>query len=120
MSWNTTSPSEVESQAFKNYGTWHPDALTINPITWTTDEAFASSRENKASGLLQPDGSYLFAENYADAVVDNTNKVLVCASVNEDDYPQTLGTVGRYHQYDMAFYYESIRQNIKDRIAAFQ
>lgn len=119
LSWNTTAPSEIKSGAYKKFGTWNPDALTINPITWTTSPIPVSAETNRSSKLLQADGSYKMVKAYADATVDYTHKVLVAKSVPEADYKSIMPTISKYHPYDMLFYYNSIKKNVADRIAAF-
>jgi hypothetical protein len=121
LAWNTTAPGEIASGAYQRFGTWDPESLTVNPITWTTSETLAPADANGASLVFRPDGSCRKVEHYADAAVDNTHRVLVAAAVPEADYQSKMpGTVSKYHPFDISFYYESIRQNIKDRITAFR
>ena len=119
VSWNTTVPGEIASGAYKNFGTWNPEALVTNPITWTSDETPAPADANAASLLPQPDGSLKKVERYADARVDMAHRVLVAAAVPEADYSSQFPNIGKFHQHDMGFYHDSIARNIKDRIAAF-
>jgi len=119
VSWNTTAPSEIASGAYKGFGTWNSAALITNPICWETDEDYQSASANKASMVLQPDGSYRMVTAYADAQVDKARGVLVATTVPEADYPPNVPNIGRFHQYDMSFYHDSMRDNIKERIDAF-
>jgi len=118
VSWNTTAPSEVTSSAYKDFGTWRDGALVTNPITWGLGGA-APAKGNPGSKIESPNGGYEIAAGYADAVADGERGVLVCYDVDESKYAQLAKTVSKYHDYDILFYFESIRQNVKDRIAAF-
>ncbi len=121
VSWNTTAPSEVNSSAYKNFGTWKPDALVTNPISWKSDETPATASENKASRVVAADNvSFEMVEGFADAIVDKEKGILVCSSVDESQYISNSVIVSMYHRHDITFYHESIKQNIKDRIAAFK
>ena len=121
LSWNTTAPSEAESQAYRNFVTWKPGALMTNPVTWKTDETPATALENKASRVILPDNiSFRMVEGYAGAVIDKKRGVLIATAVDESLYPSANAIISRFHRYDIAFYHDSIKQNIKDRIAAFQ
>lgn len=119
VSWNTTAPSEIESGAYKTFGTWASGALVTNPITWRTNETYASASENKASAVALPGGTVEMVEHYADATVDKEHSVLIVTTVNEADYTASISNISKFHPFDIAFYYESIQQNINDRIESF-
>ena len=59
-------------------------------------------------------------EGYANAIVDKEHCVLVTTTVVEDDYPPMSPVIGKFHGSDIPFYYDSIKQNIIDRIAALK
>lgn len=119
VSWNTTSSSEVADGVYQEFGTWRPGALVTNPITWTTDETPADAASNKASLVFAEDGTPKMAENYANAIIDKEHGVLLTTSVDEAIYTSMSSKISKLHRYDIAFFYGSIQQNIKDRIAAF-
>ena len=123
VSWNSTAPSEIESETYKNFGTWNQNALVTNPISWTTDETPALATENKKSAVEA--GETLFSpmammEHYAGATVHPSRGVLEVTDVDESMYPALLPNLSKYHGSDILFFYESIQQNIKDRIEAFK
>ena len=120
LSWNTTSPQEVATRAYEHFGTWNPEALNTNPINWKSDATPATTSENLASKLPRADGNFIMTKAYADAVVDNERRVLVTSSVPENEYTVEGIPVGKYHRYDILFFYDSIKKNIADRIAAFE
>jgi hypothetical protein len=121
LSWNATAPSEVKSGAYKKFITWKQGALVTNPITWKTHEMPVPASQNKASRVIGPDNiSFEMVKNYAGAAVDFEKGVLITIDVDESLYPSLSASIGKYHRHDIAFYYNSIRQNIKDRIFAFK
>ena len=120
LSWNTTSPQEVADKAYEHFGTWSPEALNTNPINWKSDETPAAAAENLASKLPQTDGSAIMVKAYADAKVDNVHKVLVTSAVPESEYEVLPLPVGKYHLFDISFFYDSIKENIAGRISAFK
>lgn len=119
VSWNTTAPSEIASEAYKTFGTWKENALVTNPISWANNETLMHASDNKASMVLNAGGTFSMVENYANALVDKEHSVLVTTTVPEDDYPQIAPNMSRFHGQDIPFYYDSIVQNISDRISAF-
>lgn len=120
VSWNTTAPSEVSTGAYKIFGTWRTGALTTNPISWKADETLAHAASNKTSLIFAADGAPQMVENYANAIVDKEHSVLLSTAVDETGYLSMSSKVSKFHRYDIAFFYGSIQQNIKDRIAAFK
>ncbi len=119
VSWNTVAPSEIASGAYKRFGTWNPDGLVTNPISWTTNETLAHAAANGASRVALPGKAPEMIGGYANALVDKEHSVLVTTTVNEADYPPTIPTIGRFHPADMSLYHDSMMRNIKDRIQAF-
>ncbi len=119
LSWNTTAPSEVASGAYTGFGTWKPDARTVNPITWRVDEVLAHAADNGTSVVLGADGADHTVEAAVNAVVDEEHKVLVVFTVDESLYDAGIPTISKYHPYDLRFFGESIRQNMLERIGAF-
>ena len=120
LSWNTTSPQEVASRAYERFGTWSPEALNTNPINWQSNETPATAAENLASRLPQADGSEIMVQAYADAEVDNVHKVLVTSTVPESAYETLPVPVGKYHLFDILFFYDSIKENIAERVSVFK
>ena len=120
VSWNTTAPSEIATDSYKAFGTWNPEALVTNPISWTTEETLMHASANKASMVAQPGEPPRKVEAYANAVADKEHRVLVTTTVDESRYPSAVPTVSKFHQHDMSFYHDSMQQNLKDRITAFK
>jgi len=86
-------------------------AIVTNPITWDIDKPIATKEENK--GILKRD-------------FDEVNYNLIDANVVGNilwvTKPQVFG-IGllkkNYHVADYNFFYESIKQNVADRVKAF-
>ena len=117
VSWNSTAPSEIESEAYKEFGTWKQGALVTNPLTWKTDEVTATAVPF-AGSLPGPDGP-MPVEGNADATVDKERGILVITTVDETQYIPRSKKIGKFHGCDVIFFMDSIRQNIQGRIAAF-
>jgi len=120
VSWNTTAPSEVASRAYASFGTWKPGALMTNPISWETHETLAHASKNNASRLDKPDGTFELVQHYANALADKEHSILVTTTVDEAGYTSMSTKVSKFHAFDLAFYYESVKRNVQDRIAAFR
>lgn len=119
LSWNTTAPSEIASGAYKRFGTWRPGALTINPVTWTTAETLAHAGDNKGTKVVRGDGSHIFVDSYANALVDNEHRVLVTTTVDEANGMSGVASIGKFHSLDVTLFYGSVRQNLNDRMRAY-
>ena len=122
ISYNTEAPDVVKGTNVLVL----PDAVVINPITWTRDETLAAASENLGSITVNPDGTVadgLAAPvmNYADAKVDKDKGVIICSTVDEDKLSpgSSLLTRGVYHSFDYTFYYYDIRANAANRTAKF-
>jgi hypothetical protein len=125
ISYNTEAPT-IEG----TNGVVLPGAMVINPINWVTDEAPAAASENLGSIMLNADGSvvenadgtYQVAKNFADAKIDLAKGVLICSTVDVDQYAPGGGTFGRgiFHTFDFPFYFYNIRQNAQNRVEKFQ
>ncbi|MBQ8278643.1 MAG: DUF3089 domain-containing protein [Roseburia sp.] len=94
-------------------------AIAINPINWKLDDTYASIEEN--IGSLNAGGELVSGS--ADARVDTERGVVICTS--RQNTPETKEMLAEYfgeesfHLYDYSFYYENLKKNVADRIAAF-
>lgn len=113
ISWNTESPGiTVPNPVVK------PGALAVNPITWTTDESHASELISLGASIEESPGMYVKKEHFADAKVNKERGVIVCSTVDPEDYklPASVFPVGVLHGCDYPFYYYDLQQNVKDRV----
>jgi hypothetical protein len=109
-SWNTVSQQCVDDNTSWVQTMGVRGGPVTNPITWTTDERNVPASENKRSmvnGRLQA--------NYAGAQVNNAKGVLI---VRGESLPAITGSMS-YHGQEIPLFYESILDNVKDRINAF-
>lgn len=103
-----------------------PGALAINPITWSRDEELVTAEKNLGSLSLNKDGTpvrdaqgkIVAVKNYADARVDKTRGVVVCAAVDSSNLALGFGP-GIYHTYDYPFYFFNIKENAALRTKNF-
>lgn len=124
ISYNTEAP-EVEG----NNPVLLPDAISINPITWTRTEKLATAEESSGSILLNPNGSVVLDndgkiaqfENFADARVNISRGVVICSTVNVTKFSpgNSILPKGVFHSFDYPFYYYNIRENADNRIKNF-
>lgn len=124
ISYNTQAPAIEGSN-----GVVLPTARVINPISWTTEETEAPASDNLGSIQLNSDGSVvknadgtpLKVMNFADARVDNTKNVLICSTVDVDQYAPGGSVFGRgiFHTFDFPFYYFNIRANAEERVTNY-
>ncbi len=115
VSYNTEGPGNKD----KRNGVVKEGAISINPINWKRDETYAGISENKGSFVM---GNVV--EGLADAKVDLERGVIVCESVDPSIY--AIAAPGdlffgpeSYHLHDYGLYYFNLRENVKERIAAF-
>lgn len=94
-----------------------PNAISINPITWTRTNRPATKASNEGSiTLLTPSVSDLTpVKGVASAQVDLKRGVVVCSSISSADY-SVQGLPGVYHTYDYPLYFYNIRSNAMNRV----
>ena len=121
ISWNTEPPIVTG-----NASVWLEDSISINPINWRRDAVKAASSDNLGSMTKELAGGVMSLDvpGIADAYLNLERGTVVCSSVEKAKYasPETMSPIfgsGIYHGWDYGFYYMNIRQNAKDRIAAF-
>lgn len=98
-----------------------PNAISINPISWTIEETPATTEKNLGSIVFNKLGFTKTVKNYADACVNKNRGTVICTSVNSKKlckmskrFPQ-----GVYHCFDYAFYYYNLKENAKNRANIF-
>jgi len=116
VSWNTESGNPKLSLVREvSQG---ESVLCVNPLSWTLDSTYVPSTENKGSlqynKKMKDDEIILY---YCDAQVkDGTLKVTPPA--NQRHLQMPMGK-GNYHLYDYNFFYQNIKQNVRDRFASY-
>ena len=125
ISYNTEGPKNAEQNA--KTAVLLPNAISINPLNWKRDEAYASVGENLGSLVVNEEtGELEIGDMGADAQVNLARGVVV---TNAKAYPmdeesakvatEYFGPDGR-HGEDYAYYYSNIKDNVAKRVAAYQ
>ena len=86
--------------------------IVTNPLSWTTDTIFVSRQANKGSVLTRFNTIY---KKTADAQIKNG----VLYSYRPQFPGSFLYRTDNYHIGDINLYYINIRENVRDRIAAY-
>ncbi|MCL1946319.1 MAG: DUF3089 domain-containing protein [Chitinivibrionia bacterium] len=100
VSWNCATESEYSSKSYENFLSWKDDVLVINPVSWRVDEIPAKLNEN------------------VNARADIKHGILI---VDEDEtkFAKTPPAISKFHLSEIPFFADFIKQNVKDRINAF-
>jgi hypothetical protein len=124
ISYNTEAPTIAG-----NNPVLLPGAIAINPLNWKRDETPAAAGENLGSILLNSDGSvvldeqgcYKIAKNFADARVDLDRGSLICSTVDVDKWApgNPVFPRGVFHSFDYPFYFYNIQVNAAERANNF-
>ena len=120
VSWNTEG---VGNKYAKN-ATLAPNGLSINPINWKRDDTYAPAKDNL--GSLNNVTCKITTPGIADARVDTVRGSVIVTTaeakpfaINEEAAIPLFGPEC-YHLTDYGFFYNNLKQNIADRIKAFQ
>ena len=118
ITWNTEGPGNHDASSV----VVAPGAISINPINWKRDDTYAPVEDNL--GSLNYETASIDVPGIADARVDTERGVVVVTTVDpakyaipEEGWP--LFGPECYHVCDYSFFYNNIRQNVADRIAAW-
>lgn len=99
-----------------------PGTFVVNPLTWKTDETLAPARLNIGAAFFRHDDPSRPARFPHFCAAQKVGNALVITDVsNPEELPATSKTFppGVYHMYDYAIFYENLKKNVADRIAAF-
>ncbi|MDR3190577.1 MAG: DUF3089 domain-containing protein [Lactobacillaceae bacterium] len=114
VSYNTEAPSLTVTNPVVV-----PNAVAINPISWTRGEELAPKSDNLGSRI---NGTKTM--NLADAKLNLARGVVECSTVPIGTYSYTgqLATIfpqGIYHNYDYDFYHYNLVKNVADRTETY-
>lgn len=115
VTYNTQSPTSAGGPMLM------AGAHCINPLTWTTDDAYAPASENLGARFYNDTtGEFLReVEHYCDARIDPETGALTTTIPEGEDLDIGPYSEGVYHRYDYAFWYRNLEQNVGDRIDAY-
>lgn len=135
--WMHLAQGETDTGVIITYNTQGPNAgpspvlltgaLAINPLNWKTDATPANRKSNIKAVFFHDATGEVIAEvpNFAGAYIDTESGALIVTDrqpVPSDEV--NLDNLGRwssevYHQYDYAFFYENLKENVGKRIKAY-
>jgi len=100
--------------------TMKPDALAVNPLSWSMDGAFVAAEKNLGSVFFDADAKPTAYPHFTSAqivdgglVVQPENAELI--TVKGGHFPE-----GVYHAFDYSLFFMNLKANIAERIKAFQ
>jgi hypothetical protein len=127
ISWNTEAPTIASPNPVVL-----PGGISVNPITWTRDDAKAPAARSLGSieldpstggtPILNPDGSIKRAMKLADARVDKKKGVVICSTIDASQTPYYIPggfPMGVLHTFDYPLYFFDVRANARDRIQTY-
>ena len=119
ISWNTEGPKNVEQNS--KVIVLLPNAISINPVNWKTDDTYAPASENLGSLVMdEKTGVTEIRDIGADAQVNlERGTVVTNADATPNDAVEFTGPES-YHQDDYSIFYNNIKDNVAKRIAAWQ
>ena len=118
ISWNTEGPGNHDRYNI----VVSPGAVSINPLSWRLDGTRVDASDNP--GSISYATGQVTTPGVADAQIDMERGVVVVTTTDPATqgmpvYHEQFGPES-YHNQDYAFFYSSIRQNVADRIEAWQ
>lgn len=99
-----------------------PGTYVDNPLTWHTDESFAPRNMNIGAAFFHHDNPSQPVRYPHFCAAQKVGNALVITDISHpEELPATSKTFpeGVYHMYDYAIFYENLKTNVNDRIAAF-
>jgi hypothetical protein len=97
-------------------------AISINPITWTRTDEYASKEQSLGSVIFDLDkDTSLKKPHFADAQINLERGTVICSTVDVDEYSSSNEMFGKgvYHSYDYDFYYQDLKANAAIRVETF-
>ena len=97
-------------------------ACCINPLNWCTDGTPAPKSENPGACFTSRSGKILKEEPYlCGCYIDQERGVLKVTDIDPKEYKPLMAGLpqGAYHVYDYKFFYRSLQQNVRNRIAKY-
>ena len=92
---------------------------SINPLFWKRDNIEVDKSYNLGAVFLDTYGNVTSrVDNFTGCYIDSKRGVLKVTDVKEDDYDSSysLFSNGVYHIYDYQFFYNNLKENVKERI----
>jgi hypothetical protein len=118
ISYDAEAP-EVEDTIVTPRGERH---FAINPLNWRTDSTPADKDENKGAVFVKNSLMATEVPQFCGAYIDPVRGALKVTDVDPAEYtlrPDVLPE-GAFHTYDLYFFWNNLKENIKVRMAAYQ
>ncbi|MBQ7571042.1 MAG: DUF3089 domain-containing protein [Bacteroidaceae bacterium] len=117
VSWNTEGPGNRDHYNL----VVSPGAVSINPLSWQLDDTYVPNSQNP--GSINFATGEVSIPGVADAQIDLERGVVVVTTADPVTqgmpvYHDQFGPES-FHNQDYAFFYNSIRKNVADRICTF-
>lgn len=96
-----------------------PGAVAVNPLSWTTDGAFVSAEKNLGAMFFDAEGKGTSYPQFTSAQIVDGGLIVQPAEVDIVTVKGGHFPAGVYHAFDYALFWENLKANIKQRIAAF-
>ena len=121
ITYNTEGPGSKGSPVYLK------GAIAINPVNWKNDSTPAKRSEHLGAVFFDSQKAKLIEEidNFAEAYLDTQKGVLVIKNMKKPTSPEIdLVHFGRfpagvYHRFDYAFWFNNLKQNVKQRINSY-
>ncbi|MDR1362890.1 MAG: DUF3089 domain-containing protein [Spirochaetaceae bacterium] len=115
ISYNTNSPVIDGKDPFA-----YPGNVLINPITWVTDDSYASNELSKGGIIVNSDGTFSDAPHLADAKIDKSTGTIV-SNVDREKFSSEPASrayfpLGVLHENDIPLFYYDLRANAENRV----
>ena len=97
-------------------------ALSINPLSWTTDVTPADKSLNLGACFTRYSGEIRSeTEALCGCYIDASRGVVKVTDIDPADYAPIVPGLpeGGYHVYDYQFFFRNLQQNVKDRVEAY-
>ncbi|MBU1156568.1 MAG: DUF3089 domain-containing protein [Proteobacteria bacterium] len=95
-----------------------PGAISVNPLSWTTDGKLVPASQNLGAVFFDDQGKSQTLSHFTSA--QNKDGGLVVAPKDTKLLTQMSFGPGVYHCYDYSLFYENLKVNIAQRIKAYQ
>jgi hypothetical protein len=119
ISYNTEAPRVEGVNPFSS-----PEAVTINPISWTMGSDRAPARDSLGSIIARSDGTFEKVERLADAKINPERGTVICSTVPPEQFGSSGESTayfpyGVLHENDIPLYYFDLRSNAELRIRKY-
>ncbi|MDD3313676.1 DUF3089 domain-containing protein [Pseudodesulfovibrio sp.] len=96
-----------------------PGALSVNPLSWTTDGRLAPATLNLGARLGGPDGEFRTLPGFTSAQIVGAGLVVAPSDPALVELHSAAFPAGVYHAFDYALFFENLRENAARRIRAW-